>query len=67
MRLKAVLFLSSAALAAGAAEFVVTNFTGSLHDATTYENAAVPGADDVIAWTNVATHTLESPLAVKGG
>ena len=66
MRLKAVLFLSSAALAAGAAEFVVTNFTGSLHDAATYENAAVPGADDVIAWTNVATHTLESPLAVKG-
>ena len=43
MRLKAVLFLSSAALAAGAAEFVVTNFTGSLHDAATYENAAVPG------------------------
>ena len=66
MRLKAVLFLSSAALAAGAAEFVVTNFTGSLHDAATYENAAVPGADDVIAWTNAATHTLESPLAVKG-
>ena len=66
MRLKAVLFLSSAALAAGAAEFVVTNFTGSLHDAATYENAAVPGADDVIAWTNVATHTLEEPLAVKG-
>ena len=66
MRLKAVLFLSSAALAAGAAEFVVTNFTGSLHDPATYENAAVPGADDVIAWTNAATHTLESPLAVKG-
>lgn len=66
MRLKAAIFLSSAALAAGASEFVVTNFTGPLHDAATYENAAVPGADDVIVWTNVATHTLESPLAVKG-
>ena len=66
MRLKAVLFLSSAALAAGAAEFVVTNFTGSLNDPATYENAAVPGADDVIAWTNAATHTLDSPLAIKG-
>ena len=65
MRLKAVLFLSSAALAAGAAEFVVTNFTGSLHDAATYENAAVPGVDDVIVWTNGASHTLEAPLAVK--
>ena len=66
MRLKAVIFLSSAALAAGAAEFVVTNFTGSLHDAATYENASVPGVDDVIVWTNIATHTLEEPLAVKG-
>ena len=66
MRLKAVLFLSSAALAAGAAEFVVTNFTGSHHDAATYENAAVPGADDVIVWTQPATNTLDAPLAVKG-
>ena len=66
MRLKAAILLSSAALAAGAAEFVVTNFTGSLHDAATYENAAVPGVDDVIVWTNIATHTLEEPLAVKG-
>ena len=66
MRLKAAILLSSAALAVGAAEFVVTNFTGSLHDAATYENAAVPGVDDVIVWTNIATHTLEEPLAVKG-
>ena len=66
MRLKVAILLSVAALAAGAAEFVVTNFTGSLHDAATYENAAVPGADDVIVWTNIATHTLEEPLAVKG-
>ena len=66
MRLKAVLFLSSAALAAGAAEFVVTNFTGSLHDAATYENASVPGVEDIIVWTNIASHTLEEPLAVKG-
>ena len=66
MRLKAVLFLSSAALAAGAAEFVVTNFTGSLNDPATYENAAVPGADDVIVWTQPATNTLDAPLAVKG-
>ena len=42
MRLKAAILLSSAALVAGAAEFVVTNFNGSLHDAATYENAAVP-------------------------
>ena len=66
MRLKAVLFLSSAALVAGAAEFVVTNFTGSLHDPSTYENNAVPGVDDVIAWTNIATHTLDVSLAVGG-
>ena len=66
MRLKAAVLLSSAAIAAGASEFVVTNFTGSLHDAATYENAAVPGVDDVIVWTNIATHTLEEPLAVKG-
>ena len=38
----------SAALTAGAAEFVVTNLTGSLNNPATYENAAVPGADDVI-------------------
>ena len=66
MRLKAVLFLSSAALAAGAAEFVVTNLTGSLNDPATYENAAVPGADDVIVWPEAAVNTLDAPLAVKG-
>ena len=26
----------------------------------------MPGVDDVIVWTNIATHTLEEPLAVKG-
>ena len=66
MHLKTSLIIFSAALTAGAAEFVVTNFTGSLHEAATYENNAVPGVDDVIVWTNAAMHTLESPLAVKG-
>ena len=55
------------AAACGAAEFVVTNTTGSLHAPSTYENAAVPGTDDIVAWyTNAAAHTLEEPLAVKG-
>ena len=66
MHLKTSLIFFSAALSAGAAEFVVTNFTGSLHEAATYENNAVPGVDDVIVWTNGANHTLESPLTVKG-
>ena len=66
MHLKTSLILFSAVLTAGAAEFVVTNFTGSLHEAATYENNAVPGVDDVIVWTNTAVHTLESPLTVKG-
>ena len=65
MRLKAAILLSSAALAAGAAEFVVTNFTGSLNDPATYENAAVPGADDVIVWPEAAVNTLDAPLAVR--
>lgn len=68
MHMKTLTTLSAAALAAvaGAAEFVVTNFTGSLNDAATYENASVPGTDDVIAWTSAASNTLSSPLAVKG-
>lgn len=40
MYMRLLLILLSAAFAADAAEFVVTNLTGSLNDPATYENAA---------------------------
>ncbi|MBR1587456.1 MAG: hypothetical protein IJ658_03930 [Kiritimatiellae bacterium] len=66
MYMRLLLILLSAAFAADAAEFVVTNLTGSLNDPATYENSAVPGADDVIVWPQPATNTLDATLAVKG-